>query len=74
MKIFKHVICKIWNTFNLPKFSQSPEIKISKRKTFEIVPTKEYQRIMNEYFKDFKVYVNGKEIVNGIEQNRTEMK
>lgn len=67
MKLFKKIICKIWDIFNLPRFSQVPKVKISKYKNFEVVPTDEYKKRMKEYlkdvnFNDVKIYINGKEV------------
>lgn len=67
MKLLKQMICKMWNIFNLPKFSQTSEIKIPKCKTLEIIPTKEFQKQVNEYlevanFNNVKVFINDKEI------------
>ena len=64
MKLFKRIICKMGDIFNLPRFSKVSEIKIPKFP--EIVPTDEYKRMMREYFKninfkDVKVYINGKQ-------------
>lgn len=67
MKLFKKIICKIWNIFNLPRFSQVPKVKIPKYKIPEVVPTNEYKKRMKEYlkdvdFNDVEIYINGKEI------------
>lgn len=51
MKLFKQMICKIWDIFNLPRFSQAPKVKIPKYKIPEIVPTNEFKKNMKEYFK-----------------------
>lgn len=75
MKIFKKLINNICTIFNLPRFSEPPKIKVSKCKTLEIVPTKEYKKVMNEYIKnikleDLKVYINGKEIKGDDQMNK----
>ena len=44
MKLFKQMICKIWDTFKLPRFSQVPKVKIPKCKNFEVVPTNEFKK------------------------------
>ncbi len=67
MKLFKKIICKIWNIFNLPRFSQVSKVKIPKYKFPKIVPTNEYKKNMKKYlkdidFNDIKIYINGKEI------------
>lgn len=67
MKLFKQIICKIWDIFNLPRFSNSPEIKIPKYKITETTPTDEYKRSIKKYFKnmnfnDIKIYINDKQI------------
>ena len=67
MKLFKKIICKIWDIFNLPRFSQAPKVKIPKYKIPEVVPTDEYKKRMKEYlkdvnFNDVKIYINGKEV------------
>lgn len=66
MKLFKQIICKIWNIFKLPRFSQVPKVKIPKYKNFEVVPTNEFKKNMKKYlkdvdFNDVKIYINGKE-------------
>lgn len=66
MKLCKQMICKIWDIFKLPRFSQVPKIKIPKCKNFEIVPTNEFKKNMERYLKDIdfndvKIYINGKE-------------
>lgn len=80
MKLLKQTICKIWDIFNLPRFSQVPKVKIPKRKIPEIVPTDEYKTRMREYlknidFKNAKIYINGKEIKQKIidEYNENEV-
>ena len=67
MKLFKQIICKIWDMFKLPKFSQVSKVKILKCKIPEIVPTNEYKKCMKEYlknidFNDAKIYINDKEV------------
>lgn len=67
MKLFKQIICKIWDIFKLPRFSQVPKVKISKCKIPEIVPTNEFKKNMEKYlkdvdFNDVKIYINGKEV------------
>ena len=67
MKLFKKIICKIWDIFNLPRFSQPPEIEIPKCKIPEIIPTNEFKKNMEKYLKDIdfndvKIYINGEEI------------
>ena len=67
MKILKQIICKTQDIFNLPRFSNSPEIKIPKYKISEITPTDEYKKCIKEHlknidFNDAKIYVNGKEV------------
>lgn len=67
MKLLKKIICKTWKIFNLPKFSQTPKIKISKCKIPEIVPTNKFRKSMEKYFKnvnfnDTKIYVDGKKV------------
>lgn len=67
MKLFKQMICKIWDMFKLPRFSQAPNVKTPKCKNFEVVPTNEYKKIMGKYledvdFNDVKIYINGKEV------------
>lgn len=49
MKLFKKTICKIWDIFKLPRFSQVPKVKIPKYKFPEIVPTNEYKKIFKRY-------------------------
>lgn len=66
MKLFKKIICKICNIFNLPRFNHSPEIIIPKDKIPEIVPTEEYKKRLEEYlkninFENIEVYINGKQ-------------
>lgn len=66
MKLFKQIICKIWDIFKLPRFSQAPEVKTPKYKNFEVIPTNEYKKNMGKYlndvdFNDVKIYINGKE-------------
>ena len=67
MKLFKQMIGKIWDIFKLPRFSQVPKVKIPKYKNLEIVPTNEFKKNMEKYFKDVdfsdvKIYINGKEV------------
>ena len=45
MRLFKQLICKILDIFNLPRFSQVPDVKIPKCKIPEIVPTNELKKI-----------------------------
>ena len=66
MKLFKQIICKIWDIFKLPRFSQVPEVKTPKYKNFKVIPTNEYKKNMGKYlkdvdFNDVKIYINGKE-------------
>ena len=65
-KLFKQMICKIWDIFKLPRFSQVPNVKIPKCKNFEVVPTNEFKKNMGKYlkdvnFNDVKIYINDKE-------------
>ena len=65
MKIFKQIICKVWDIFKLPRFSQVPKVKIPKCKNFEVVPTNEFKKNIEKYledvdFNDIKIYINGK--------------
>lgn len=67
MKLFKQIICKIWDIFKLPRFNQVPKIKIPKYKNFEVVPTNEFKKNMEKYlkdveFNDVKIYVNNNEV------------
>lgn len=67
MKLFKQLICKIYNIFNLPRFSQPSKTKRQKNKFPEIIPTNEFKKNMEKYlkdvdFNDVKIYINGKEI------------
>lgn len=63
MKLFKQIICKIWDIFKLPRFSQVPKVKIPKCK----IPTNEFKKNIEKYlknvdFNDVKIYINGKEV------------
>lgn len=67
MKLFKQIICKIWDIFKLPRFSQVPKTKIPKYKIPEVVPTNEFKKNMGKYLKDVdfnnvKIYINGKKV------------
>ncbi len=64
--MLKKTICKIWDIFNLPRFSHFSEIIIPKDKIPEILPTEEYEKRLEEHlkninFENFKVYINGKQ-------------
>lgn len=67
MKLFKKIICKIWDIFNLPRFSQAPKVKIPKCKIPKVVLTNEFKKSMEKYLEDvdsidIKIYINGKEV------------
>lgn len=67
MKLFKKIICKIWDIFNLPRFSQVSKVKTPKCKISEIVPTNEFKKNIEKYLKDIdfndvKIYINSKEV------------
>lgn len=67
MKLFKQIICKIWDIFKLPRFNQVPKVKIPKYKIPEVVPTNEFKKIWKNIlkdvdFNDVKIYINGKEV------------
>lgn len=66
MKLFKQIICEIWDIFKLPRFNQAPKVKIPKYKNLEVVPTNEFKNNKEKYLKDIdfndvKIYINGKE-------------
>lgn len=67
MKLFKKIICKIWDIFNLPRFSQVSKVKIPKCKIPKVVLTNEFKKNMEKYLKDIdfndvKIYINGKKV------------
>ena len=55
MKLFKQMICKIYDIFKLPRFSQVPKVKTPKHKNFEVVPTNEFKKNIEKYLKDNKI-------------------
>lgn len=62
MKLFKQIICKIWDIFKLPRFNQAPKVKVPKYKIPEVVPTNEFKKNMKKYlkdvdFNDVKIYI-----------------
>ena len=54
MRLFKQLIRKILDIFNLPRFSQVPDVKIPKCKIPEIVPTNELKKKYGKIFKRYK--------------------